>query len=165
MSLMGSFLSALKMKQNLAEWLGELCMKTKKDCFGIFIFLQPVLIVQSPKLVKAILQKDSGYFQNRSAASYDHDPIMKNLMFFSKGSKWKEVRTKLSPVFTSGKLKQMFQLILKESETMINYIAGIENVPDVACKEICARYSTNVIAKCAFAVDALSFKSDSAEFR
>lgn len=164
-SLMGSFLSALKVKQTVAEWLGDLCMKTKQDCFGIFVFDQPVLVVQSPKLVKAILQKDSGYFQNRSVASYDHDPIMQNVMFFSKDSKWKDARTKLSPVFTSGKLKQMFQLILEESQTMTKYIAGIENVPDVECKEICAKYSTNVVAKCAFAVDAQSFESDSAEFR
>lgn len=162
---MGSFLSAIKMKQSLPEWLGELCIKTKKDCFGIFVFDQPVLMVQSPKLVKAILQKDSGYFQNRSAASYEHDSIMKNVLFFSKGSKWKEARTKVSPVFSSGKLKQMFQLILEESESMINYIAGIANVPDVECKEICSKYSTNVIAKCVFAVDAQSFENDSAEFR
>ncbi|ERL85834.1 hypothetical protein D910_03249 [Dendroctonus ponderosae] len=43
-------LPALTMKTTLGEWLGDLSHKIKKDYFGIFVFDQPVLVVQSPKL-------------------------------------------------------------------------------------------------------------------
>nr|UUB32651.1 cytochrome P450 CYP345E2 [Dendroctonus rhizophagus] len=163
--VLGNMLPVLKMKTTLGEWLGDLSHKVKKDYFGIFIFDRPVLVVQSPKLVKLVLQKDFEYFQNRSVAHYEHDPILSNLMFLAKNPRWKAVRSKLSPVFSTGKLKQMFPHILREGNLMVDYISNLANVPNVESKEICAKFSTNVIARCAFAIDAGSFKTENAEFR
>ncbi|XP_048518064.1 cytochrome P450 6k1 [Dendroctonus ponderosae] len=163
--LLGNMLPALTMKTTLGEWLGDLSHKIKKDYFGIFVFDQPVLVVQSPKLVKLILQKDFEYFQNRSSAHYEHDPILSNFMFIAKNPQWKAVRSKFSPVFSTGKLKQMFSHILNEANLMVDYVSNLANVPNVESKEICAKFSTNVIARCAFAIDAGCFNTENAEFR
>ncbi|KAH1021276.1 hypothetical protein HUJ04_010811 [Dendroctonus ponderosae] len=163
--LLGNMLPALIMKTTLGEWLGDLSHKIKKDYFGIFVFDRPVLVVQSPKLVKLILQKDFEYFQNRSVAHYEHDPILSNFMFMAKNPRWKAVRSKLSPVFSTGKLKQMFPHILNEANLMVDYVRNLANVPNVESKEICAKFSTNVIARCAFAIDARCFNTENAEFR
>ncbi|CAG9766997.1 unnamed protein product [Ceutorhynchus assimilis] len=163
--ILGSLLPLFRLKQTFGEWLSDLSRQQKDDYFGIFVLDQPVLVVQSPKLIKNILQKDFVHFQNRSATGSKHDPIMSNLMFFSDNPEWKNSRSKVTPVFTTGKLKLMFEVIKKESERMVDYIAERVNVANVESKEICAKYSTNVIARCAFSVDAQSFQSDDAEFR
>lgn len=163
--VLGNLLPVLKMKTTLGEWLADLCRQAKKDYFGIFVFDRPVLVVQSPQLVRLILQKDFEYFQDRTIAHYEHDPILSNLMFLSKNPRWRAVRSKLTPVFSTGKLKQMFPHVLKEGNAMLEYISNLAHMPDVESKEICAKYSTNVIAKCAFAIDAKCFTTENAEFR
>lgn len=144
---------------NMSKAAGE------RDFFGIFIFDRPVLMVKSPKLLKAVLQKDFSNFTDRSVSGASSHPVMSNVLFVLKNPAWKYHRTKLSPIFTSGKLKLMFPLMMKEGEAMVEYISKVTNIPDVESKEICARFSTNVIARTAFAVDANTFKDENAIFR
>ncbi|XP_066251814.1 cytochrome P450 6k1-like [Euwallacea similis] len=163
--LFGNLLPVFRMKQILAEWLADLTKKVNKDYFGVFVFDQPVLVIKSPKYIKAIMQKDSSYFQDRSVSPCLHHPVMSNFLFFATNPKWKELRNSASPVFSSGKLKKMFPLFLNEGKELCRYLSRIENVPNMESKEICAKYSTNIIAISTFAVDAKSFESEDAEFR
>ncbi|CAG9766996.1 unnamed protein product [Ceutorhynchus assimilis] len=162
---LGNLWPTLKMQQTLGEWLCDKCRETNQDYFGIYVLDQPVLVVQSPKMIKQILQKDFVYFQNRSASVPRKNLVLSSNLFFAKNTKWKMVRSHVTPVFSSGKIKLMFAHILNETTAMIDYIDGLVNMSDVESKEICAKYSTNVIAKCAFGVDAKSFESEQAEFR
>ncbi|XP_050300190.1 uncharacterized protein LOC126738794 [Anthonomus grandis grandis] len=161
----GNLGPVLALKKNIGFFLLELCETLKTDVFGFFAFNTPFLIVTSPKLLKKILVKDFNSFTDRIVLGAEGHPIMENFMFLAKGPSWKYVRSKSTPVFTSGRLKNMFLLILKESELMTNYIKKFANLPNIEAKEICARYATNVIARCAFAVEANSFEREDAEFR
>jgi cytochrome P450 family 6 len=109
--------------------------------------------------------RDFNNFEDRNVASAAHDPLVSNMLFLNKNPEWKTVRVKMTPVFTTGKLKAMIPLMNDVGETMKKYIEN--QIPNfsVEAKEICAKYSTDVIAKCAFAINAHSFKSDDAEFR
>ncbi|KAH0819724.1 hypothetical protein GEV33_003067 [Tenebrio molitor] len=117
------------------------------------------------ELIKSILVRDFNNFEDRNVASAAHDPLVSNMLFLNKNPEWKTVRVKMTPVFTTGKLKAMIPLMNDVGETMKKYIEN--QIPNfsVEAKEICAKYSTDVIAKCAFAINAHSFKSDDAEFR
>jgi cytochrome P450 len=39
------------------------------------------------------------------------DPVFGRCLFMLKGQIWRQVRTSLTPVFTSGKVKMMFRLV------------------------------------------------------
>lgn len=154
----------------MKEPLGHSLLRLSKaagnrDFFGIFIFDRPILVIKSRQLVRAILQKDSANFIDRTIASNPNDPVLSNALFFQKNPAWKHHRSKLSPIFTSGKLKLMFHLMVKEGEAMAEYIRQRVNIPDIESKEICSRFSTNVLTRCAFAVDANSFTDENAIFR
>ncbi|XP_050299615.1 cytochrome P450 6j1-like isoform X2 [Anthonomus grandis grandis] len=155
----------ITLKKNIGFFLLDMCETLKSDVFGFFAFDTPFLVVTSPKLLKNILVKDFSIFNDRIVYSPNGHPILENVMFLAKGQSWKNVRSKSSPAFTSGKLKNMFLLILKECKLLTDYIDKFVDMPNVEAKEICAKYSTNVIARCAFAVEANSFESDDAEFR
>lgn len=162
----GNILDFMATDLPLGRAFSELCKRAgNRDFFGIFIFGRPALVVRNPTIVRSILQRDFATFSNRSSATSRKHPVMSNAIFVQRDSIWKNVRAKLTPIFTSGKLKLMFSLMAKECQEMNEFISKVANIPDVESKEICARLSTNIITRCAFAVEANSFKDENAIFR
>jgi hypothetical protein len=83
-----------------------------KPCVGIFSFDKPSLLIRDPELVKNILVKDAQYFVDRTISLNEKlDPLFSRGLFAIKGQRWRYLRTSLTPVFTSGKMKMMFYLV------------------------------------------------------
>lgn len=71
----------------------------------------PILMVNDPELIRVVLVKEFARFRDRGLYFNDKvDPLTSNL-FFLPGEKWRKLRSKLTPTFTSGKLKQIYPLI------------------------------------------------------
>jgi cytochrome P450 family 6 len=79
---------------------------------GLFSFDQPSLVIRDLELVKNILVKDSQNFIDR-IITFDEmlGPFFGKTMFTLKGQRWRHIRVNLTPVFTSGKMKNMFYLV------------------------------------------------------
>lgn len=77
------------------------------------------------------------------------DPLTGNLLFLS-GHKWRSV--KLSPKFTTGKLKGMFSIIRDCSRVLDDYLSKNveEEKNEFDSKELFARYIIKVISSVAF---------------
>lgn len=137
----GNFRDALLLKRTAAEHLTDLYNQMKTPFFGIFILDKPVLIVRDPELVKAVLVKDFDYFHDRTIHSdVKNEPLTAHMLFFSRNPDWRVTRAKLTPVFTTGKLKSMLGLINEVGEEMKKYI--YKNCLTGECvdaKEIAAR--------------------------
>jgi cytochrome P450 family 6 len=83
-----------------------------KPYVGIFSFDKPSLLIRDVELVKNILVKDFQNFMNRNFSFDDKvEPILGNNLLSLKGQVWRHLRTKLTPVFTSRKMKMMFYLV------------------------------------------------------
>lgn len=77
-------------------------------------------------------------------------------------------RTKMSPVFTSGKLKNLFLLMQESGEKMRNYLRdqigdNSKTVPIIA-KDIFNKYTTDVISCVAFGIRTNCFDTPPPEF-
>lgn len=93
------------------------------------------------------------------------DPLTGNLLFLN-GEKWRNLRTKLSPAFTSGKLKAMFSTLIDCGESLQKYVANLADENELLdVREIFACYSTNVIASVGFGNDIDCIKDPNHEFR
>lgn len=141
-----------------------------KPFFGFFMFHKHCIMINDPELIKRVLVKDFHNFPNRYAGTYDqfHDPIGYYNLFSVKSPLWKPIRGKLSPFFSSGKLKTMYYLIEKISEDMMKHIhkkASKNNQVELELKSLAALYSTDVIASCAYGVEANSIENPDGEFR
>merc|ERR1719414_573769 len=87
----------------------------EEKVFGYFNFGQPTFVINDEDLAKKIMIKDFEYFTDRRAfldANEYNNAFMTNLS----GAQWKQIRSLMSGVFTSGKLKMMFQHIKKVGE-------------------------------------------------
>ena len=79
-----------------------------KPYVGIFSFDKP----SDPELVKNILVKDFQNFMDRTFSFEDKfDPLFGNNISVLNGQLWRHVRTNLTPVFTSRKMKLMYYLV------------------------------------------------------
>ncbi|KAF2879307.1 hypothetical protein ILUMI_26862 [Ignelater luminosus] len=164
--LFGNFYEVITFQKPLGQFLGDLSMQSPSPCFGIFIFNKPHLIIKDPELIKSITVKDFNCFSDRIGLSDEQcDPISSKFLFFVKNPEWRTIRTKVSPVFSSGKIKGMVILINEVAEELKTYLENNLSSGSIEAKEISAKYSTDVIATCAFGIQAHCFQDENAKFR
>ncbi|KAL1461996.1 hypothetical protein WDU94_013851 [Cyamophila willieti] len=96
--------------------------KDKSDFAGFFATLQPTFVPLSADLAYTIAIKDFSHFPDRDFHNDpNYDILMNNISTIS-GPDWKYQRTKLSPTFTSGKLRGMTVAINNTCDLFINYM-------------------------------------------
>ena len=107
------------LKQNYEKF------KNQGPGFGLFIMTKPSFIPTDPDLVKDILVKHFEIFhQHGFDVDENVDPLSAHL-FFIDGQPWKDLRAKLSPTFTSGRMKMKFPIVLDTADQMIEYLASV----------------------------------------
>ncbi|XP_065214503.1 probable cytochrome P450 6a23 [Planococcus citri] len=134
--------------------------------FGVYNLFTRSILIRDPELLKRILVKDFSYFQNHGThISEEVEPLARHL-FNLEGEEWKNLRMKMTGIFTSGKMKMMFPLVKKCAEEMKPALMEYVSSPDgFEVKDLCSRYTTDVIGSCAFGVDTNSFTNPHSEFR
>lgn len=91
-------------RRHLSEISSECYRKLKgKDVIGgFYFFLRPTLLILDPALIKCVLVKDFQYFHDRGIYYNERDdPLSANLLAIE-GHRWKTLRTKITPTFTTG---------------------------------------------------------------
>lgn len=133
---------------------------------GIFIFSRPLCILTDPELIKSVMSTDFDYFNDRGFYHNEKvDPLSAHIFNLS-GTKWKNLRAKISPTFTSGKIKSMFPALMECSVPLQESISRCVQLGEaIDIKEQLACYTTDVIGSCAFGLDCASFKDADAPFR
>jgi cytochrome P450 len=109
----GNLKECVLLKTTIGEQLQRIYKENSdKPYVGFFWISKPSLLVRDPELVRNILVKDFHTFMDRKLSAKEKiDPIFGNSLPLLKGSLWRHVRTNLTPVFTSRKIKVMFNLV------------------------------------------------------
>ncbi|CAH0564731.1 unnamed protein product [Brassicogethes aeneus] len=134
--------------------------------FGSFQFLYPSLFLRDIDLIKKVTVKDFEHFPDHLLVfNNDNDPLTNSSLFALKGEKWKNMRATLSPAFTSSKMKSMFILMNEIAE---NYVKNLgrneEKLKEIEMKDLFSKYTTDIIATCAFGIDVDSLENDQNDF-
>nr|WCC58056.1 cytochrome P450 [Pharsalia antennata] len=158
----GNLSDVVNFKKTMAHWQQDVYNSTDEPYVGVFVFHKPVLTLRSPKLIKEVLMKHFDHFMNRTAQIPDHNQIFKHALFFSKNQDWKVMRTKMTPAFTSGKLKTMLPIVRNIGDEMSVYLKKNQGLLDV--KEIGTKYAAEVIARTAFGINAYCFGEEESNF-
>jgi len=133
---------------------------------GLFDGMNPVVMIRDPELIKVIGIKNFEMFpDHRGFIDEVNDPLFGKNLFSLRGERWRDVRTLLSPAFTSSKMKIMFKLM---SECAANFSDFLSKLPEdksvMEMKNSFTRYTNDVIATCAFGISVDSMRNPNNEF-
>jgi cytochrome P450 family 6 len=154
--LFGNIKDVILQRRSFGCILKELYDATKKESVvGIYFSYRPVLLVNDPELIRDILIKDFTSFHDRGIYADEKNDILSGNLISLSGQKWRDLRVKLSSLFTSSKLKKMFPTLVDCADVLQNYIEkqvkSKKNIIDV--RELSARLTTNIISSVAFGIE------------
>lgn len=135
---------------------------------GFYMFLTKAALILDLELIKHIMIKDFSNFHDRPIFNNVKDDPLTGHLVTLEGEQWRAMRTKLTPVFTSARMKYMFPTVVKVGEIFVKAVgSAAENSKDhmVEIKDLCARFTTDVIGTCAFGIECNSLIDPNAEFR
>lgn len=108
---------------------------------GIYMLSNPILMVNDPELIRVVLVKEFAKFRDRGLY-FDNkvDPSTSGL-FFLPGEKWRKLRSKLTPTFTSGKLKQIYPLLQEIGDELAKIVEkSVAKSDIIEVKDLSTRY-------------------------
>lgn len=130
---------------------------------GLYFFFKPVTIICDLDLIKQVLIKDFHQFSDRGTSFNEkHDPLSANL-FNLREDRWKFLRSKITPTFSSGKLRLMAPIIAQLGDKLLSKLEESRG-ENVNTGNVFARYTTDVIGNCAFGLDCNSLDDPESEF-
>jgi cytochrome P450 family 6 len=133
---------------------------------GLYSLLKPSYLALDLECVKNIMTKDFQYFTDRGLYYNEKvDPLSAHL-FAIGGQKWRNLRTKLSSTFTSGKMKMMFQTLVDCEPNLLQKIENdrVARVP-IDIKEALGCFTTDIIGSVAFGLECNTFAEENSPFR
>ncbi|XP_044266784.1 cytochrome P450 6a2-like [Tribolium madens] len=153
----GNILKPVLGKENLfvtiENYYKELKRRGHKHA-GLYFFNGPVYFPIDPEIVKSILTTDFDHFVDRGVFVDEQNFPLSAHLFSMRGTEWKSLRMKLSPTFTSGKLKSMYEIFIKMTENFINVIKPkAEKEEEINIKYTSANFTTDIIFNAAFGME------------
>lgn len=130
---------------------------------GIFVGPSPRLVLLDLDLIKQIFIKDSFYFTGRGIYFNEKDETIFGGLFNMAGQNWRDERRKLSPAFTTGKIKNMFGTMVQCAKRMEESLLEKEECLEV--KTLCSCFTMDATVSCLFGIECDSFKNPNGEFR
>ncbi|KAH8321297.1 hypothetical protein KR074_000698, partial [Drosophila pseudoananassae] len=140
--------------------------KTNGPFVGFYVYIKKFVIITDIDFVKTVLIREFDKFHDRGVFHNEKDdPLTANLTTIE-GQKWRTLRQKLTPTFTSGKMKNMFPLVQDVGDELIRVFSEkIEATPTtLEITDLLARFTADVIGVCAFGLDCNSLRDPKAEF-
>ncbi|CAK1553418.1 unnamed protein product [Leptosia nina] len=154
-------------KKSLTELSTELYFKYPGEkVVGYYRGMMPGLVIRDLDIVRNILSVDFSRFYPRAMGrNVDLEPLLGNL-FHADGDRWKLLRQRLTPAFTTAKLKAMFPLIIKCAERLQSAGESITvSGGEVDAREMMARFTTDFIGACGFGIEMNSINNENSAFR
>ncbi|XP_058060788.1 probable cytochrome P450 6a14 [Anopheles bellator] len=142
----------------------DLGKSLSKPFAGMYFMLKPVLIVTDLDMVKRMLVKDFNSFHDRGLYVNERDDPLSGHLFAIDGERWRYLRNKLSPTFTSGKIKAMFTTICEIGDEFLASVTKyVERGEPINMKLLCQCFTCDVVGSCAFGLECNSLKNEGSQ--
>lgn len=163
----GNMTSFMKQETSFSINLCNLYWESTEPVLGIYQFFKPALMIRDALLAKRIMTTDFEFFHDRGLFYQPDRDAMTAHLFSTPGKAWKDLRVTITPLFTSGKLRSMFSILLNVGNQLANHIdTGLENGQTVfEMKDLMSRFVLNSIASILWGLDIDTIKEPEHPFR
>ncbi|XP_045448416.1 cytochrome P450 9e2-like [Melitaea cinxia] len=169
--LFGNMLNIALRREHMAIEMDKMYKEFQNERFiGRYEFIKPTIVPHDIELIKKITIKDFDHFIDHRGLTDDTvEPLFARNLFSLKGEEWKDMRSTLSPAFTSSKIKLMVPFMEEVSEQMIRALKkkikeSDSGSIDVEVKDLSTRFANDVIASCAFGLKVDSHNDENNQF-
>ncbi|XP_073826612.1 cytochrome P450 6d1-like [Musca autumnalis] len=167
----GCLYRVMKKEQPLGLVFSNIYKSFNERLVGIYMLFKPALLLRDAHLIRQIMTSDFVSFHDRGVyVDEKYDPLSSHL-FNLKGQTWRTLRAKLTPSFSSGKLKAMFETVDAVGDKMIQHLLQkkkLEDVGDDGCvvdvKDLATTYAVDIIGSVIFGLDIDSFANPNNDF-
>lgn len=150
----GSFGKILLQKCTIGELMQEFYNSSTEPLIGVYAGIRAMLIPRDTQLIRNILNSDFQHFHDRGMYWNEKDDPLTAQLLMTPGEKWKHMRAKLTPTFTSGKLKAMFSTLIDCARPLQEHLEPFAGRPEsVEVRDICSRFTMTIICSCAFGIE------------
>uniref|UniRef100_T1IBE2 Uncharacterized protein n=1 Tax=Rhodnius prolixus TaxID=13249 RepID=T1IBE2_RHOPR len=129
--------------QTNGETLKLICDRFPNEpIIGYYVFMKPTILINDAEIIEKVLIKDFVHFVDRGFPIDEvRNPLDSNL-FAMTGKRWKAVRNRLSPIFTTGKLRLMYDAMADCGNELVTQMEGDQ---EIDMREILGRFAMDVI--------------------
>lgn len=159
---LGKTVSFVQFTQNYYEQF-----KNASKMCGIYFFTRPIGLLIDLDLIKNVLVKEFPIFNDRNFYYNDKDDPLSGHLVALDGKMWKPLRAKLTPTFSSGKMKYMFPTIAALGDRLtdhLNETISTKGNDELEIKSIMAKFTMDVIGTCAFGIECNTLKDTDNDF-
>ncbi|XP_063626584.1 cytochrome P450 6B5-like [Cydia splendana] len=134
-------------------------MYPEEKVVGMFVMRSPELLVRDLDVIKNILIKDFDIFVNRGF-EFKKTGFGATL-FHGTADTWRLLRSRFSPLFTPGKLKNMIHLVNERGDKFVKYVARVTQLnPEQEVHDMTQKFTLATIAACVFGIDIDTFNQE-----
>lgn len=138
--------------------------KDKDVIAGLYNVAAPVYLITDLELIKNVLIRDFNSFVNRGGYVNEKDEPLTGHLFALNGEKWRFLRNKLSPAFTSGKMKAMYYTISDKGHDYLNIVdKAMKEEKSINIKELTNRFTVDIVSSVAFGMESNTMKGEHPE--
>ncbi|KAL0895289.1 hypothetical protein ABMA27_011436 [Loxostege sticticalis] len=125
------FMKFLFGKQALSEIYKDVYNTYPNEPYvGAVMNREPALVLRDLKNIQAVLLGDFESYHSRGINFNDSDLLADNILSISDYPRWKSIRQKMTPLFTSSKLKSMVNIIERSARDFVKMMENHKNMRD-----------------------------------
>jgi len=135
--------NAIDLNANRTKKYGKVC--------GTFEGTTPILNISDAELVRKVCVKDFDHFTNRKRFNLRETKVFRWMISVMEDQKWKDVRSAITPAFTTGKIKR-YSVQMKEcTEKHCLHMQSIAaDKGKLSLRDHMGVITMSIIARCAF---------------
>jgi len=151
-------------KDGMFEFHIKSYLENKKNkVYGLFRAAAPTMVICDIDMIRDICVKKFEDFPNR--VTFDVDPPLGYALTEIKDDHWKNVRSTVSPSFSTIKLKKMFPHIKRNTDILIDHLkAKMEANEPVELRELISCFTMDTIASTGFGMEVNSISDKDSIF-
>lgn len=153
----GSFKELITFKTSVPLQMSRIYQDPKFEnaaVIGIYFPHRPALLIRNPDLLKSVFVKDFSYFRTRFVRTENKsDLIGKPILFSAPYKLWKEMRSKITTMFSESSAKRLYPLIRKVGENLETHMKNIQSGSIIEMRNLTNLFTMDVINTTIFGIE------------